>query len=323
MTLSMRKKLGEILLARGLVTEEVIQRALANQCAGDPNRLGEILVASAQLSPRQLAMTLAEQYGLPFVEVSPLPQSVLELVPKDLQRQFHFVPLGASGTELSIAMADLSHVEILALLEQQWTKVHIHVAVAESIAAVHLAAEESHIPRFQQTPVPTIAPVRSPSGPLFVAPPRAEDLFGDLNLESAKTGIPAHDADFLHGASAPLEKKTAVPPLAESASEPVEDEAVTSPSGRGVDPKEIAEAFLSTSGPIVEASHSSGPIVDGPFPGQSDLASPRLETPALAEWTGALDHLMPSKLVVGLTRALLARGLVTEDEILDALGQRR
>ena len=40
-------------------------------------------------------------------------------------------------------------------------------------------------------------------------------------------------------------------------------------------------------------------------------------------WTGALDHLMPSKLVVGLTRALLARGLVTEEEILAALGQKK
>ena len=40
-------------------------------------------------------------------------------------------------------------------------------------------------------------------------------------------------------------------------------------------------------------------------------------------WTGALDHLMPSKLVIGLTRALLARGLVTEEEILAALGQKK
>ena len=55
----------------------------------------------------------------------------------------------------------------------------------------------------------------------------------------------------------------------------------------------------------------------------------RTETPAAprsgnpSPWTGALDHLMPSKLVVGLTRALLARGLVTEEEILAALGQKK
>jgi hypothetical protein len=40
-----------------------------------------------------------------------------------------------------------------------------------------------------------------------------------------------------------------------------------------------------------------------------------------AAWTGALDHLMPSKLVLGLTKVLLAKGLITEAEILAALGQ--
>jgi hypothetical protein len=40
-------------------------------------------------------------------------------------------------------------------------------------------------------------------------------------------------------------------------------------------------------------------------------------------WTGALDHLAPSKLVLGITRVLLEKGLVTEAEILAALGQKK
>jgi Type II secretion system (T2SS), protein E, N-terminal domain len=35
-------------------------------------------------------------------------------------------------------------------------------------------------------------------------------------------------------------------------------------------------------------------------------------------WTGALDHLAPSKLIVAVTRALIRRGLVSERDILDA-----
>ncbi len=35
-------------------------------------------------------------------------------------------------------------------------------------------------------------------------------------------------------------------------------------------------------------------------------------------WTGALDHLAPSKLIIAVTRALIRRGLVSERDILDA-----
>jgi len=54
----------------------------------------------------------------------------------------------------------------------------------------------------------------------------------------------------------------------------------------------------------------------------SPVPAPAAPT-APGAWTGALDHLAPSKLVLGLTRALLARGLVTEDEILAALGEKK
>ena len=58
---------------------------------------------------------------------------------------------------------------------------------------------------------------------------------------------------------------------------------------------------------------------------RTEPSVPSVNLPPLAasNWTGALDHLMPSKLVVGLTKVLLARGLVTEEEILAALGQKK
>ena len=75
---------------------------------------------------------------------------------------------------------------------------------------------------------------------------------------------------------------------------------------------------------VTNARASDPPAAPGADPLPDWL---RVEPPARVgdsvAWTGALDHLMPSKLVVGLTRALLARGLLTEEEILAALGQKK
>ncbi|MDP1829737.1 MAG: hypothetical protein Q8L48_41105 [Archangium sp.] len=464
----MKKKLGEILVTSGSVSSADVAAALADQSAGEPSRLGDLLVATGKLSSTQLAKALAEQYQLPYVDLPQLPQAVLDLVPLDLQRQFRMVPLESDGTELSIAMADLANIEVLAVLEQQWTKVHVHVAGGDEIDALHATLSgifssppsddppsvppaiapfpsaddlfgsldidpmpDLAVNAFEPvpSPVPVIAPVQSaemhaaprpsPSGELAPragltpssAPPRAEDLFGDLNLESARTGIPAKPPedtlnDVVESAAPPVSTQDA----------PVKN--VTMPLGAVTMPEMPAipepaadsapEVFSEGSGPVLMgiregtgplldmllkegtgpvAREGTGPVVDTPFfrdamspeplvPSMSDApfvssrsslsalaipppqptapapevtspkppeplapptgealpdwlrteaaAAPRPAKPEeSAAWSGALDHLMPSKLVVGLTRALLARGLVTEEEILAALGQKK
>lgn len=456
----MKKKLGEILVTSGSVSGADVAAALADQSAGEPSRLGDLLVATGKLTSSQLAKALAEQYQLPYVDLPQLPQAVLDLVPLDLQRQFRMVPLESDGTELSIAMADLANIEVLAVLEQQWTKVHVHVAGGDEIDALHatlsgifsspLSAEPPGVPpaispfpsaddlfgsldidpmpelatAFEPvpSPVPVIAPVQavprpSPSGELAPrgvtapssAPPRAEDLFGDLNLESARTGIPARPPEDLlndtieaagqagsagdaqvRNVTMPLGAVTMpeMPAIPEPAAEPA-PEVFSEGSGpvlmgirEGTGP--LLDMLLKEgTGPV--AREGTGPVVDTPFfrdatspeplvPSDLPFASSRSSLSALAvpppqptapapevtsakapeplapptgealpewlrteaasvaaatkpaesaAWTGALDHLMPSKLVVGLTRALLARGLVTEEEILAALGQKK
>ena len=409
----MKKKLGEILVASGVVSAHDIEAALGDQSAGEPSRLGDLLVATGKLTSTQLAQALGEQYEIPFVDLPPLPQAVLDLVPLELQRQFRFVPLQSQGTELSIAMADLSNVEVVAILEQQWTKVHLHVAGGDEIDALHntlsgifkipgpelpnvapsispMSAADELFGGFEleplepmPSPVPAIAPVEPRPSPAHVAssPPRVEDLFGDLNLESVRTGI----------ASRPPEDEAAAPPAAQPLAPPVDDE--PEPELIFSDPPTDPDAIPEGSGPVLMGIRDgtgplldmladgggTGPVVDTPFftdasVGQlvppmndflfsspSSLAALEASSPhpmvgppvpdsspsspgeplpdwlkgdaapapvsaapaAGGSWSGALDHLAPSKLVVGLTRALLARGLVTEGEILAALGQKK
>ena len=368
----MRKKLGEILVETGAATSDDVEEALREQSAGEPNRLGDLLVANGKLSPRDLARALSDQYKLPFVELPSLPQAIIDLVPLELQLRFRFVPLEQKDTELTIAMADLANLEVVATLEQTWTRVHVCVAASDEIDALH--AQLSGLFISAVPPPPSPLPAR--------ASPKAEDLFGDLNLESsASTGIPVQPAPIaplkVEEPSSPTktDARPGAPPPEPSAGAKADalfgdlNLEASSPTGIPVDPapaeptnaERPLEAVLEgeppeTAGPregtgsilAMLADGGTGPVVDTPFksevsvgalvpsqplpfatqsparlvaPPESSPSVPGVlpawlgegATPAASAWTGALDHLAPSKLVVGLTRALLARGIVTED----------
>ncbi|MBC7234743.1 MAG: glycosyltransferase [Chloroflexi bacterium] len=74
------KRLGELLLQRGLITEEQLERALKVQ-AREKVRLGQILVSLGFINRLALAQALAEQLGLPFRNM------LLDPPPDDLVRQ--------------------------------------------------------------------------------------------------------------------------------------------------------------------------------------------------------------------------------------------
>jgi hypothetical protein len=60
-----RFRLGELLIAKGLISEEALDAALEQQRT-DGRPLGQILVASGALTPQNLARTLTEQCGFDF-----------------------------------------------------------------------------------------------------------------------------------------------------------------------------------------------------------------------------------------------------------------
>lgn len=333
----MKKKLGEILVGKGMVSKADIAAALSDQSAGEPSRLGDLLVSAGKLTAAQLAQALANQYEVPFVELPPLPQAVIDLVPLELQRQYRFVPLKSEGTELSIAMADLADRDALPVLEQQWTKVHLSVASGEEIDALHntlsglfkapepsssLAGEDlfGELSLDEPAAPPPVAPPRP-------APPRAEDLFGDLNLESGSSGITAAPPDPEGSGPVITAERVGTGPLLDLVAREGTGPVVDTPffrDGTGEIVKSIPD--LPFTGAAVDAPPASSPSSAGEALPEWLRGSNARPAPPVAEpqaWTGALDHLAPSKLVLGLTRALLARGLVTEAEILAALGQKR
>jgi type IV pilus assembly protein PilB len=100
-------RLGERLVARGLVTPEQLQQALELQ-SRNGTFLGQILVDLGFVGAAAVGGILALEFGVPYVDllnVRPEPEAVA-LVPEHLLRETQSVPLRATPNTLELAMVD-------------------------------------------------------------------------------------------------------------------------------------------------------------------------------------------------------------------------
>ncbi len=101
--------LGALLIREGLLSNEALEGALAQQRLSTSWRLGEILVDRGIVTPSVVARLIAEQYELPFVELGDL---VIDSVaaarlPREIAREFPAVPIAAHADgSLEVAIAD-------------------------------------------------------------------------------------------------------------------------------------------------------------------------------------------------------------------------
>ena len=102
-----KRRLGDLLVAERLITDEDLQRALAEQ-RGTGERLGSILVRSSLITDEQLLRFLSEQYHIPAITPGALDvdRETLRLVPGRIARKYDVVPLRRRGSSLTLAMAD-------------------------------------------------------------------------------------------------------------------------------------------------------------------------------------------------------------------------
>jgi len=101
------KKLGEILLARGVVSEGDLEKALAEQ-RQTKGFLGQILLRRNAIKKKDLAEALEDQLAIPSVELSDvtIPAEMASFLPENMVRGYRAVPFSAEGNILSVAMAD-------------------------------------------------------------------------------------------------------------------------------------------------------------------------------------------------------------------------
>jgi type IV pilus assembly protein PilB len=105
------RRLGDLLVAEGLISPEDLRRALAEQ-RGSTEKLGSILVRLDLLSEEQLIGFLSRQYGIPSMTLSQLDidPDVLRLVPAQLAKKYEVIPIKRTGNTLTLAMSDPTNV---------------------------------------------------------------------------------------------------------------------------------------------------------------------------------------------------------------------
>ena len=105
------RRLGDLLVAEGLITPDQLKQALAQQ-KGKADKLGAVLVRLGFISEEQLIGFLSRQYGIPSITLSNLDVDVdtLRLVPVTIARKYDVLPVKRINTTLTLAMADPTNV---------------------------------------------------------------------------------------------------------------------------------------------------------------------------------------------------------------------
>src|SRR3990167_2528789 len=105
------RRLGDLLVREGLINQEQLQRALAEQ-KGSNEKLGSILVRHNVITDDQLIAFLSKQYGIPSITLSQLDidADVLKLVPAPIAKKYEVLPIKRAGNSLTLAMADPTNV---------------------------------------------------------------------------------------------------------------------------------------------------------------------------------------------------------------------
>jgi len=105
------EKLGRLLVAAQLVSEEQLQRGIIAQKKSG-GRLGSILVRMGFLEEGKLLTFLSQQFGIPAVDLSQITvdPGLLKLIPRETIKKYRVLPLKRAGSVITLAMADPSDV---------------------------------------------------------------------------------------------------------------------------------------------------------------------------------------------------------------------
>jgi len=102
-----KKRLGDILVEVGFITEEELQKALEKQKGGN-KRLGAVLKEMKLVTEQDVMEALEYQLGIPHVNLKQhiIDPDVINMVPQALAERHKAIPIKRRGDNLTVAMAD-------------------------------------------------------------------------------------------------------------------------------------------------------------------------------------------------------------------------
>jgi len=133
-TSQVRKRLGDVLVEKGLLVPEDLEVALAEQrnVEGPRRRLGQILVELGMVSEAELAQCLAELLSLEHVDLSRLnlAPDVVRILPRAVAERCRVLVLDKTPDYLLVAAADPTNVLALDDVKLYTRTPELHVVVA-------------------------------------------------------------------------------------------------------------------------------------------------------------------------------------------------
>jgi len=101
------KRIGDLLQGMGLVSEEQINQALAEQ-KGSKKRLGQILIDMGFLTEQQMIEALEVQLGISYIDLTRyvIPMELAQVLPRNIARKNGVVPVKLQRDMLYLAMSD-------------------------------------------------------------------------------------------------------------------------------------------------------------------------------------------------------------------------
>lgn len=102
-----RKRLGDILVESGIISQEQLEQALQEQ-KKTRLKLGDHLLQTGYITEQQLIEILEFQLGIPHVTLYRyrLDPSLSSIVPEELARRYSLIPLKKEENKLTVAMVD-------------------------------------------------------------------------------------------------------------------------------------------------------------------------------------------------------------------------
>jgi general secretion pathway protein E len=126
----MTSRLGERLIAKGLLNQGDLDRALDLQRErGD--KLGKILIDLGFVAPREVLAALSEQLETPLVSSDDFPPVLPDVkgISPAYMRQFQFLPFAAEDSTLTVAMSDPLDFETISTIRSA-TSLHVRPLLA-------------------------------------------------------------------------------------------------------------------------------------------------------------------------------------------------
>ncbi|HXR41408.1 MAG TPA: type II/IV secretion system protein, partial [Acidothermaceae bacterium] len=151
-----RRRLGDVLVERDLITREQLAEALEAQrqlTGKNRKRLGQLIVEMGFLTERQIAEALAELLALDLIDGGDLavPMEVARLLPRQVAERARVLVLGRTSEGLRVATADPTNVVALDDVRAYTGSHSLSLVVAtesmiqEHIARVYSMAEDSKL----------------------------------------------------------------------------------------------------------------------------------------------------------------------------------